>query len=166
MAFWSAQTNGTNSGGDMQASEKATSIKIIWATPQHLDDVWRVQEQSDLKHPHPKSYYEEALQFERLLLAYDGDTPVALLCFEILWGNTAFAALAKVLPDYQRKGIGQSMAEHLEVRLMALGFTSYICSTEDVNEAAKQILPHVGWVKIGELQMAHGCEIFYLKKLP
>jgi len=149
----------------MQASEQATSIKFVWATPQQLDDVWRVQEQSDLKHPHPKSYYEEALQYGRCLLAYHAETPVALLTFEILWGNTAFAALAKVLPDYQRKGIGKSMVKHLEERLVSLGFTSYVCSSENVNEKTKRFLPDLGFVRIGELQMAHGGEIFYLKKL-
>jgi ribosomal protein S18 acetylase RimI-like enzyme len=149
----------------MQASEKATSIKFVWAAPQHFDDVWRVQELSDLKHPHPKSYYEEALRYGRLLMAYDGDTPVALLTFEILWGNTAFAALAKVLPDYQRKGIGKSMIKHLEERLVSLGFTSYVCSSENVNQKTKRFLPDLGFVRIGELQMAHGGEIFYIKKL-
>jgi ribosomal protein S18 acetylase RimI-like enzyme len=142
-----------------------TSIKFVWASLQDLADVWHVQEQSDLKHPHPKSYYEEALRYERLLLAYDSAQPIALLTFEILWGNTAFAALAKVLPEYQRKGIGKSMVKLLEERLRSLGFTSYVCSSENVNEKTKRFLPELGFVKIGELQMAHGGEIFYLKNL-
>jgi ribosomal protein S18 acetylase RimI-like enzyme len=151
----------------MQASDKNSlaSIKIVWASPQHLADVWLVQEKTGSAHPHPRSYYEEALRYERLLLSYDSDTPIGFLVFEILWGNTAFAALAKVLPDYQHKGIGKSMKKLLEERLISLGFTSYVCSTEVVNERMKRILPELGFVRIGELQMAHGGEIFYLKQL-
>jgi len=151
----------------MQVSENnvRTSIRFVWASPQKLDDVWRVQEQSDLKHPHPKSYYEEALRYDRLLLAYDDDMPVALLCFEVLWGNTPFFALVKVLNEYQRKGIGKSMIKLLEERLVQLGFTSYVTSSENVNEKTKRLFPDLGFVRIGELQMAHGGEIFYLKKL-
>jgi ribosomal protein S18 acetylase RimI-like enzyme len=151
----------------MQASERTaqTSIKFVWASPNHLADVWQVQENAGTKWPHQKSFFDEALQHDRALLAFDGETPVAYLVFQILWGNTAFASLAQVLPDYQRKGIGKSMVKLLEERLVALGFTSYVASSESVNAKTKRFLPDLGLVRIGDLQMQHGVEVFYLKKL-
>lgn len=81
----------------------------------------------------------------------------------MIWGNTAFLALLKVLPAYQRKSIGKSMIAELEKRLIELGFKSYVTSSETTNPNTKRFFPDLGFTQIGELQMHHGGEIFYLK---
>jgi len=144
---------------------KDRSLNYSWASAEQLPGALAVEEKSGSKWPHPKAFFEEALQYNRLLLAWDGDVAVAYLIFDVLWGNTAFASLLKVLPDYQSIGIGKSMMLHLEERLVSLGFKSYVASTEAVNAKTRAAFPHLGFVCIGELQMAHGGEIFYLKNL-
>jgi ribosomal protein S18 acetylase RimI-like enzyme len=142
-----------------------TSIEFTWAFPEHLADILQVQEQSGTSWPHPKSFFEESLVYQRMLLARQDKTPIAYLLYEVIWGNTAFLSLLKVLPDYQRKGVGTSMVKLLEDRLVSLGFKSYVTSSETTNPNTKRFFPNLGFTQIGELQMQHGEEIFYLKKL-
>ena len=139
-------------------------ITFTWALLQELDEVWELEQRCGTTWAHPKPFFEEALRYERLLIARDGTTSVAYLLYEVIWGNTAFLSLLKVLPDYQRKGIGKSMITVLEERLIKLGFKSYVTSSERVNPNTKRFFPDLGFTQIGELQMHHGEEIFYLKK--
>lgn len=129
---------------------------------------------------HPKWFFEESLNYQRLLLARlstpalrtpgpstasNGEKAVAYLLYEVIWGNTAFLSLLKVLAEYQRKGIGTAMIKLLEERLLSQGFKSYVTSSEMVNQNTKHFFPALEFAPIGELQMQHGSEIFYLKKL-
>ena len=72
------------------------SLNFIWALPEQLADVWRLEEMAGTKWAHPKSFFAESLQYQRLLLASDGEKPIAYLLYEIIWGNTAFLSLLKV----------------------------------------------------------------------
>lgn len=144
---------------------KESRITFTWALPEQLAEVWQIQEKSGPGWPHPKPFFEESLQYQRVLLAYDGEFPVAYLVYQIIWGNTAFISLLKVLPEYQRKGIGTTMMRLAEERLTSLGFNSYVTSSETANQKTKQWLPSLGLTQIGELNMHHGGEIFYLKSL-
>jgi ribosomal protein S18 acetylase RimI-like enzyme len=146
-------------------SPDAKSFNFTWALPNQLAGVWQLQETAGTTWPHPKSFFEESIKYQRLLLAQDGQRPIAYLLYQVIWGNTAFLSLLKVLPDYQRKGVGKRMVKLLEERLVTLGFTSYVTSSETTNQNTKQFFPDLGFTNIGELNMNHGGEIFYLKKL-
>lgn len=139
------------------------TITFAWAMSSQLEDVWELQDHSGTSWSHPKGYFAESIQYQRLLLAHEGSKPVAFLVYEVIWGNTAFLALLKVLPAYQRKSIGKSMIAELEKRLIELGFKSYVTSSETTNPNTKRFFPDLGFTQIGELQMHHGGEIFYLK---
>lgn len=141
------------------------TINFAWATLDQLEQVWELEGNSGTPWVHPQVYFEEALRYKRLLLAMEGDTAVAYLVYEIIWGNTPFLSLLKVLPDHQRKGIGKLAVKQLEKHLVSLNFKSYVTSSETINEKTKQFFPSLGFERIGELQMQHGGEIFYLKKL-
>lgn len=141
------------------------TINFVWATPDQLEDIWQLQEKSETSWPHPKWFFEESLKYERVLLAQDDKIPIAYLLYQVLWGNTAFLSLLKVSPAYQRKGIGKSMVKHLEERLTDLGYKSYVTSSETTNLNTKRFFPDLGFTHIGELKMAHGEELFYIKKL-
>ena len=78
---------------------KTDSINFIWAKSEQLAEVCNLDESSGSEWAHPKSFFEESLQYQRLLLAADAETPIAYLVYEIFWGNTAFLSLLKVLPD-------------------------------------------------------------------
>ena len=144
---------------------KTDLISFIWAKAEQLEEVCNLGANFDSQWGHPKIFFEESLQCQRLLLASDGETPIAYLLYQIIWGNTAFLSLLNVLPAYQRKGIGTSMVKLLEVRLADLGFKSYVTSSETTNSNTKRFFPDLGFAQIGELNMHHGGEIFYLKKL-
>lgn len=146
-------------------SRDIKTINFVWATPDQLDDVWQLQEKSETSWPHPKWFFEESLKQERVLLAQDDKIPVAYLLYQVLWGNTAFLSLVKVLPDYQRNGVGTALVRLLEERLKNLGFKSYITSSETTNVKTRRPLLEDGFIDIGELKMAHGEELFYIKKL-
>jgi hypothetical protein len=73
-------------------------INFVWALPDELSEVWNLEETSGTTWAHPKPFFGESLLFERLLLARDGETPVAYLIYEVIWGNTASLSLLKVLP--------------------------------------------------------------------
>ena len=157
----------TVTGGVLQSLEMndKNSIQFVWAWAEQLDEVWRLEGKTGSSWSHPKPFFQEALQYQRLLLALHGELPVAYLVYEVIWGNTAFLSLLKVLPDHQRRGIGKSMVKLLEERLVQLGFKSYVTSSEAVNQNTKRFFPDLGFILIGELQMQHGEELFYLKKL-
>ncbi len=140
-------------------------MNFVWASLDDLSEVWELEGKTGTSWVHAKSFFEESLRYQRLLLAKDGDTPVAYLIYDVIWGNTAFLSLLKVLPDHQRKGIGKNLVKLLEERLVDLEFKSYVTSSETVNLNTKRFFPDLGFTKIGELQMNHGGEIFYLKKL-
>lgn len=138
---------------------------FVWALPEQLTEVWQLHEQCNSTWSHPQAFFEESLAYQRLLLAQDGNAPIAYLVYQVLWGNTAFLSLVKVLPEYQRRGIGTTMVKLLEERLVSLGFKSYVTSSERVNQQTKRLLPALGFTELGELSMSHGGEIFYLKTL-
>lgn len=142
------------------------TVAFVWAEPRQIVSVWALEEQFRTTWAHPKSFFEESLQYQRVLLAVDHGLPLAYLVYEIIWGNTAFLSLLKVSPDYQRIGIGKKMVALLEERLVSLKFGSYVTSSETTNPNTKRFFPDLGFAFIGELQMAHGGEMFYLKKLP
>jgi ribosomal protein S18 acetylase RimI-like enzyme len=141
-------------------------ITFSWASPEELPKVWQLFQDVGTTWPHPQAFFEESLTHQRLLLAYDDATPVAYLVYQIIWGNTAFLSLLKVLTEYQRTGIGTAMVGLLEKRLVSQGFASYVTSSEPTNQHTKRFLPALGFAQIGELRMYHGGELFYLKDLP
>lgn len=140
-------------------------IRFSWASPDQLADCLEVEKNAGTTWSHPKEYFEESVRYQRVLLAQAGEQAVAYLVYEVIWGNTAFLSLLKVLPNYQRQGIGKSMVKVLEERLISLGFKTYVTSSETVNPNTKRFFPDLRFVRIGELQMEHGEEIFYFKKL-
>ena len=142
-----------------------SQIIFAWALPEELPKVWQFYQDVGTTWPHPKSFFEESLRYQRLLLAHDGAKPIAYLLYQIIWGNTAFLSLLSVLADYQRMGIGTAMMGISEERLLSLGFSSYVASSETSNQYTKRFLPALGFAQIGELRMKHGGEIFYLKDL-
>ncbi len=151
----------------MNGSKKseAVAIDFVWARPEQLADIALLEKRTDPRWPHPESFFAECIQHERVLLACHSDKLVAYALYQVIWGNTAFLSLLRVLPDYQRRGIGKSLVKHLEARLVQMGFNSYVTSSESVNANTKRFFPDLGFTHIGELQMNHGGEVFYLKAL-
>jgi len=140
-------------------------VTFAWALPEQLTEVWQLHEQCSSTWSHPRAFFEESLAYQRVLLAHHGNIPIAYLIYQVLWGNTAFLSLVKVLPENQRQGIGTALVKRLEERLLSLGFKSYVTSSERINQQTKRLLPTLGFNEIGELSMHHGGEIFYLKTL-
>jgi len=143
----------------------STDLTLAWASPERLTEIWQLESSMGTTWAHPEAFFEESLQYKRLLLASVNDKPVAYLIYEVIWGNTAFLSLLKVSQEFQRKGFGKAMISALENHLRSLGFKSYVTSSETTNANTKQFFPSLGFVRIGELQMQHGEEMFYLKQL-
>jgi GNAT superfamily N-acetyltransferase len=141
------------------------SINFVWASPEMLDSIWQLETNCGTNWPHPKTYFAERLNSQRVLVALDGEQPIAYLVYVILWGNTPFIELCKVSPNSRRKGIAKNLVKTFEERMIKDGFRSYVTSTETKNALTTEALPAHGYTFINELNMAHGGEMFYLKKL-
>ena len=140
-------------------------VEFSWANPQDLNKILACEKSFGTWGFHPPSFYEESIAYGRVLVAWDGQTAVAYLIYEVIWGNTAFLSLLKVLPAYQRNGIGKTMIAQLEQRLRKQRFGSYVTSSDESNQSTKRLFPSLGFANIGKLDMAHGGETFYLKHL-
>jgi ribosomal protein S18 acetylase RimI-like enzyme len=149
----------------MEPQKDAGNILFDWAKLEQLADVCDLEMHTDPRWPHPPSFFAECIERQRVLIARDGDKLVGYLLYQVIWGNTAFVSLLRVLPSHQRRGIGKGLIRRLERRLLESGFNSYVTSSESINPNTKKFFPDLGFVAIGELQMNHGGEMFYLKRL-
>lgn len=147
------------------ASIQPKPITFVWASPELLSDLIQLETDSGTGWTRPKSFFEESLKHERVLLARDGERAVAYLLYQVIWGNVAFLSLLVVLPGYRKKGIATSMINYLEERFIDLGFKSYVTSTEAINPNTKTFFTDLGFSRIGDLAMQNGIEIFFLKRL-
>lgn len=141
--------------------------KIIyqWISGEERDALNTITDDPDYEWPHSEDYFEELIHFKRALVAYDGDSPVGYLLFQVIWGNTPFLSQIWINDKYQGQGIGRVMFEQLEERLNDEGYDSLTTSNETKNSAGIGFVQKMGFKEIGTLQMAHGPEVFSLKKL-
>lgn len=113
----------------------------------------------------PKEFMLEHIQLNRVLLAEIQEEVIGYALWQIIWGNTPFLSLVKVLPSYQQKGAGSALISAFENHLKAQGFRTYISSTMSDNQLGKQFHLKKGFSDIGTLKMHYGNEIFYEKKI-
>ena len=59
---------------------------------------------------------------KEVFIAFDDKKAVGYGIYQLLWGNTPFLSLLKVIPDYQRHGIGPKILEKIEDRLKKQGY--------------------------------------------
>lgn len=133
------------------------------AQKHHLDEILEINKIID--YGNPKEFIEESIDLWRVEVYIKGDRVVAFSLYQSIWWNTLFLALVKVLPNYQWNGIGVSMVRSFEDKMKEEWYKEYMSSTEKINILSQNFHDKLWFTKIGNLDMPHGEEIFYIKKL-
>ncbi len=141
--------------------------KIFWATEKNFAEIISVDKQfsADQDYENPEIFYQESIKNSRVLVVEIDGKIVGFLVFQILWGNTPFLALIKVLPSFQKRGLAKKMVKILEEKMKKMGFKKYISSTENSNLVGNIFHKSLGFKPIGKLDLIFGQENFFIKNL-
>jgi GNAT superfamily N-acetyltransferase len=107
------------------------------------------------------------IEWGEFVIAGKDSEPVGFLQLEYLWSLVPYIALIRVLPEYQRQGIGRRMLKFAEDFLRDGGHR-YIYSSSQADEAEPQTWHrHVGFEECGFIAgINEGTgEIFFRKKI-
>lgn len=140
-------------------------VELRWASETDRGALKTISNNSKYEWHHNLEYFDEVLRFKRALVAYDGESPVGYLLFQVIWGNTPFLSQIWLQDDYQGQGLGKKMVSLLEERLRTEGYDSLTTSNEKKNNDGIAFCKKMGFQEIGVLEMAHGPEVFSIKKL-
>jgi len=80
-------------------------------------------------------------------------------------GSTAYFSSLRVDPKNGRQGIGETMMLELERRARELGYSVAKAETQTVNDSMLEMLPKLGYGKIGEKQDDYFDYVIFRKKL-
>lgn len=116
----------------------------------------------------PLAVVERKLAAQEILLAEVENAPVGFLRLEFLWSHIPYIALIRVVPEYQRQGVGKALLAFLEHHLQQHGHT-LLYSSSQANEAEPQAWHrHLGFEECGFIAgMNEGGvgEVFFRKRL-
>lgn len=141
-------------------------FKISWAISSDRPSVDRITEAfSDNIYGHSNPFFNQAIEGGRLLIAYADGKPAGYLIYQMIWGNTPYLALIRVMPDQQQKGLGRQLVQRFEEKLKKEGFSAYISSSESDNEGSHVFHKKMGFRPIGTLDMIFGKEDFFKKEI-
>ncbi len=123
------------------------------------------KEFSDHEYSHKPKYFTDAIETNNILIALHDKTVVGYLSFHVIWGNTPFIELLRVVASHQKQGIGALLLSEFEKNMRSEDYDEIVSSSEKINEIGNSFHKKQGFHSIGELDMVYGKEIFYLKSL-
>ena len=135
-----------------------------WGSLSDLNDLLSIEEVCR-EWDNPDWFLKESLENGRALLAYKDGKPAGYLIYQVLWGNSPFCSLIKVVPEYRRMGLATDLINKFEKHLKDEGYDAYVMSTELINSDTKGFFPELDLTEIGILDMVHGKEVFYKKTI-
>ncbi len=130
-----------------------------------LSDIQNINTVIGWPYEHHDDFYLECIGHDQCFVAESDDEVVGYFCYQMLWGNTAFLSLVKVLPDHQRQGIGTALMTYAEDMLRERGEEYYLSSSEVVNTAGQSWHSKNHYESVGTLDLPWGQETFYKKML-
>ena len=140
-------------------------MRIEWANEPDFLAILKINESFSHVYSHHESFFKEGIAGGRVLIAREGDRAVGYLIYQVLWGNTPFLALVRVLPKYRGKGLGRQLLSVCEEKLKKDGFRALVSSSEKMNEEGNMFHTKIGFKNIGTVEMIYGEEVFYKKEL-
>lgn len=96
----------------------------------------------------PEDEFEDKVKKNRGYVLWDGETPVALLRYNLFWDNTPFCTLLFVDWTHQKKGYGRMLMEHWEADMKSNGYGMLLTSTQ-VDEDAQHFYRKIGYKDCG-----------------
>lgn len=133
-------------------------IKITKATS--IDDI-KVIFEGEIPDYHPVNYIQSRINDGMVYIAKLEGNIAGFLIYNVIWGNAPMIELIKILPKYQRQGIGSKILEITKKDLKEKGFKKLLSSTEVVNPLGLSFHEKEKFVELNDLSMWHGEEKFY-----
>lgn len=107
------------------------------------------------------------IEWEEIFVAEIKENLIGFLQLEYLWSSVPYISLIKVLPDYQRQGIGKSLLKFAEDFLRDKNFKSLYSSSQADEFEPQAWHRHIGFEECGIIAGINDGigEIFFVKKL-
>ncbi|MGI8669438.1 MAG: GNAT family N-acetyltransferase, partial [Aridibacter sp.] len=80
---------------------------------------------------------QRKIEWQEIIVAEKNDVQIGFLQLEYLWSSVPYIALIKVLPEFQRQGVGKKLLEFTESLLRENGHKE-IYSSSQANEPQPQ----------------------------
>ncbi len=119
----------------------------------------------EFDYENPENFIEECIEKDTVIVAEIDNKIIGFLLYQKLWGHTPFLALVNISEDYQRKGVWKWLVQFFEEKLLVEWYGSYVSSTELNNRKAQKFQNKLWLSSIGELDMSHWIEVFYIKNI-
>ena len=144
--------------------EGKTEVRI--AADVDLPGILKVNAFFTNPYSHTEEFFREGISFGHVLVACTPSNDViGYAIYEVLWGNTPFLSLVRVIPSEQGRGVGRTIMAALEKRLKDQKYPALISSSEESNASGSAYHEKMGFRSIGTLEMIYGREVFYRKDL-
>ncbi len=138
-------------------------MQIRFATPPDLTICRAVDQALGFK---SSSTLVEAQETGHLIIAEDEEQPVAYLWMCLLWGDTPFVNLVRVMSDRQREGVGTALYQFLEENLRKEGHDLLVSSSQETNDGGRVFHEKLGFRECGVWELeGRDKELFFEKKL-
>ena len=86
--------------------------------------------------------FKEAQKKKRLIIAEENKRAIGYSRYSFLWGEDPFISMIRVIPEYQKRGIGKKMIEKIEKKLAKEG-SNYLKVWLEKYGKASEIAPIV-----------------------
>ena len=85
----------------------------------------------------PPEVVRRKIEWREVIVAESGGGPAGYLRLEYLWSKVPYIELIRVLPEYQRRGVGKALLKFAEEFLRGRGHTA-LYSSSQADEAEPQ----------------------------
>ncbi len=94
--------------------------------------------------------FELKVRDKRGYIIFDGDSPIGLMRYNLMYDIIPFLTLIIIEDAYQQKGFGKQAISAWENEMRALGYKIVMTSTQ-VNEQAQHFYRKLGYIERGSL---------------
>jgi ribosomal protein S18 acetylase RimI-like enzyme len=98
--------------------------------------------------------FELKIRDKRGYVICDGDNPVGILRYNLLWDHTPFLTLIEIVESFQRKGFGRKAMQYWENEMLAIGYDVVMIST-GVDKQAQHFYRKLGYKENGGVFFAN-----------
>lgn len=98
--------------------------------------------------------FELKIRDKRGYVVCDGDHPVGILRYNLLWDHTPFLTLIEIEESSQRKGFGRQAMQYWENEMLAIGYDVVMIST-GVDKQAQHFYRKLGYKENGAVFFAN-----------
>ena len=117
----------------------------------------RYATQRDLPFVHQDGYIPvhtiaRKIEEREVLVAERDSVLVGYVRIEYLWSKLPYIALIRVLPEFQRQGVGRALLAFLEEQLRAAGHTVLLSSSQADELEPQAWHRHMGFLECGRLE--------------